>query len=297
MIDLHIHTTCSDGTKTVEEILKEAEQIGLDYISITDHETCKAYREIEDNNLKPYYHGTIIPGVEIKVAYKGRIIDILGYDIDTDKIQQWLDEFYKYKTHAQIQMKYLKAQYHTFQQMGCTLVPYEKIEWNPDHDWANPVIYKEIKKHPENEGKCPKDLWESFDNFRHKYCYCESSKFYIDKSVDFPSIEEGIKQIHEAGGLVFLAHIYIYNWAEDKKALIDDLISNYAFDGIECYYSKFSSEQIEYALEVCEKRGLYQSGGCDYHGENSLGIQLGVGKGNLKIPNEIIEKWYKPMEG
>ena len=291
MIDMHIHTTYSDGTKTVKEILKEAQRIGLDYISITDHENCMAYKEIEERNLKQYYHGTLIPGVEIKVAYKGRIIDILGYGIDTDKIQRWSDNFYKDKTHAQIQTKYLKSQYNTFQKVGCTLIPYEEIKWDPDHDWANVIIYKEIKSHPENERKCPNDLWERYSNFRYHHCYSKDSIFYIDKSSDVPTIEEGMKQIHDAGGLAFLAHIYIYDWATNKKALIDDLISNYEFDGIECYYSQFSEKEIKYVLEVCEKRGLYKSGGCDYHGDNKPGIHLGVGKGNLKIPNQIIEEW------
>ena len=297
MIDMHIHTTCSDGTSSVEEVLKEAERIGLDYISITDHETCKAYKEIEEKNLRKYYTGTLVPGIEIKVAYKGKIIDILGYKVDTEKIQKWSDDFYKDKTHAQVQTKYLKEQYKTFQKLGYKLIPYKEIKWDPNHDWANPVIYNEIKSHPENEKIAPKDLWEDFENFRHKHCYNEASPFYIDKSTDFPTIEEGIRQIHNAGGKVFLAHIYIYNWAEDKKALINDLVDNYEFDGIECYYSKFSDEQIQYVLDVCDKKGLYKSGGCDYHGRNKPGISLGVGKGNLKIPNEIVERWYKePVE-
>lgn len=293
MIDIHIHTTHSDGTKTVEEILKQAEQIGLDYISITDHENCKAYREIEEKNLKQYYHGTLIPGVELKACYKGKIIDILGYGIDVNKIQKWSDDFYKDKTHAKIQTKYLKKRYEIFQQMGCTLTPYEELNWDPNHDWANIVIYDEIKNHPENQAKCPEDLWESFDNYKYRYCYREDSVFYIDKSTDTPSVEEVIKQIHQAGGLAFLAHVYVYNWAKDKKALIDDLMCNYNFDGMECYYSEFSEEQTRYVLEVCEKRGLYKSGGSDYHGENKPGIELGFGRGNLKIPNEIIEKWHK----
>ena len=293
MVDMHIHTTCSDGTKTPEEILKKAENIGLDYISITDHESCKAYNEIKEKNLKQYYNGTLIPGVELKVAYKGRIIDILGYGINTDKLQQWLDEFYKDKTHAQVQTKYLKIMYQKFKELGCVLTPFEEIDWDPIHDWANPTIYREIKKYPQNQEKCPKDMWEDFEIFRHKYCYNKNSMIYIDKTKDFPTIEEGINQIHNAGGLAFLAHIYIYKWAEDKKKLIDDLVNNYDFDGIECYYSKFTNEQSEYVLEVCKKRNLYKSGGCDYHGENSPDIQLGVGKGNLEIPNEIIEEWYK----
>lgn len=114
MVDMHIHSTHSDGTKTVEEILKKAEELGLDFIAITDHENCGAYQEIEEKNLKQYYHGTIIPGVELKAYYKGKIIDILGYGIDTNKVQQWTEGFYKERTHAKIQTKYLKIRYEIF---------------------------------------------------------------------------------------------------------------------------------------------------------------------------------------
>ncbi len=291
MVDMHIHSTRSDGTKTVEEILKKAEELGLDFIAITDHENCGAYQEIEEKNLKQYYHGTIIPGVELKAYYKGKIIDILGYGIDTNKVQQWTEGFYKERTHAKIQTKYLKIRYEIFKKMGCTLTPYDEIKWDPEHEWANIVIYNEIKSHPENEEKCPKDLWESFDNYKYRYCYREDSIFYIDKSEDFPSVEEVINQIHEAGGMASLAHIFIYNWADDIKALIDDLITHYDFDGIECYYSEFSEEQSKYVREVCKKRGLYQTGGSDYHGENKVGIELGIGRGNLKVPSQIVEEW------
>ena len=293
MVDMHIHTTNSDGTKTVEEVLKQAEEMGLEYISITDHEGCKAYKEIEEKNLKQYYHGKIIKGIELKASYKGKIIDILGYGIDTDKMQEWINEFYKDKTHAKIQTKYLKIRYNLFKEMGCTLTPYNEIDWDPAHEWSNVVIYKEVKSHPENEAKCPKDLWESFDNYKYKYCYKEDNKFFIDKSLDSPKVEEIIEQIHKVGGRAFLAHIYVYKWTDDKKALIDDLISNYDFDGIECYYSEFSEEQTKYVLEVCEKRGLYKSGGSDYHGDSKPGISLGTGRGNLRVPKSIVEEWRR----
>ena len=60
MIDLHMHTTYSDGTDTVKELLEKAEDIGLEVISITDHNTCKAYFEMEKFNVKEIYKGNII---------------------------------------------------------------------------------------------------------------------------------------------------------------------------------------------------------------------------------------------
>ena len=67
MIDLHSHTTNSDGTWSTKELLEKAENIGLEVFSITDHDNCNAYKELQKIDVKKYYSGTIIPGIEIKV--------------------------------------------------------------------------------------------------------------------------------------------------------------------------------------------------------------------------------------
>jgi len=291
MIDLHIHTNNSDGTCSVKEILEKAEKLGLTYISITDHESCGAYKELEQMDIQQYYNGTIIPGVELKSMYNGRIIDVLGYNIDTDKMSKWLEEFYKDKGHKDIQTKYLKKHCDTCKKLGIKVKPIEEIKWDPEHDWANPIIYREIKCYEENKNKFSEDVWEDFNVFRHHYCYNKNSEFYIDKSEDYPSVKQVIDAIHGAEGKAFVAHVFIYKWAEDKKALIKDLLDNYDFDGMECYYSRFTEEQIQYVLEECKKRNLYCSGGCDYHGNNSPDIKLGIGKGGLNIPNNLIQNW------
>lgn len=292
MIDLHIHTNYSDGAATVKEILEKAEKQKLAYIAITDHETCDAYEELKKLEIKKLFSGTIIPGIELKSAYQGRIIDILGYGIDTVKMNEKVKEFYKEKTHANLQRKYLKQLYKTGEELGLTLTPMEELTWNPDNDWANPTMYAEMKKHPENEEKLPKDLWEDFDNFRHKYAYNKENVFYVDKSEDYFTVMQTMNLIKECGGKVFLPHLFIYKWAEDKESFIKDLIQQYPVDGIECYYSLFSEEQTKYLLDLCNKKKLLKSGGSDYHGNsNKPGVELGIGKGNLKIPNEIVLEW------
>ena len=72
MIDLHIHTTYSDGADNLIDVLKKAEKNKLEYISITDHDNCNAYKELKKINIRSYYTGNIIPGIEIKCGYKGR---------------------------------------------------------------------------------------------------------------------------------------------------------------------------------------------------------------------------------
>lgn len=294
MIDLHIHTTNSDGTCTVKEILEKAEEKKLEWISITDHESCKAYEELEDKELRRIFSGRIIPGVEIKSAYNKRIIDILGYDIDTEKMSKWLNEFYAENTREKIQTKYLKKQYEGALSLGLKLIPFDEIKWNPEKDWASVTIYEEIGKFEENRKKFPDFIWEKFDNFKQNYCQDMNSPFYIDKSADYPTVKQTIQKIHECGGKAFLAHAFIYKWAENKEEFIMDVINNYGIDGVECYYSKFTEENISMIEDITSRTGRFRSGGTDYHGEHSPGIELGVGKGNLKIETKnTIENWYK----
>ena len=291
MIDLHIHTNYSDGTCSVTEILQKAEKLGLTYISFTDHESCGAYEELEKMNVKEYYKGTIIPGIELKAFYHGRIIDILGYQIDTNKMKEWLNNFYQEKGHAVIQIKYLKKYYETCKKLGMKIIPLEQMKWDPVHDWASPVIYREIKKQEKNKTYLSEEAWKDFEVFKQDYCYNQNSEFYIDKSEDHPSVKQVIEAIHQVGGKAFIAHVYMYKWAEDKKVLIKDLLDNYEFDGMECYYSKFSKEEIQYILRECKKRKLYCSGGCDYHGKNKPDIELGIGKGGFSIQEDLVRNW------
>ncbi len=291
MIDLHIHSTYSDGTYSVKEILEKAEKLKLKYISITDHDNAKAYEELKEIDVKKYFSGKIIPGIEIKTFYKGRILDLLGYNIDTIKMQGWLNEFYKDKKREDIQLKYFDHLYKACIKTNLKMTDKANFEWNPKKDWATLEIYYDIKKYEENKEKVPEDFWEDFSNFSKKYCADFNSDFYIDKSNDYPKLEDAIEKIHECNGKAIIAHVFIYKWAKDKVAFINDLKNNYKIDGFECYHSNFSETEIDYMCKYCIENNLLMSGGSDCHGENKPGINLAVGRGNLNISEEIIKNW------
>lgn len=291
MIDLHIHTTYSDGADSLIEVLEKAEKLGLKYIAITDHDNCKAYKELENLDIKKYYTGTIIPGIEIKCSYNRRLIEILGYKIDTNKMQEWADEYYKDKTKAILQKKYFNILCEKSKEIGLKLSEESKSNFNPEKEWASVHIYTELIKYEENKKKLPEGILDTFNNFSKKYCGDINSKLYIDKSADYPSIQEAIDVVKKCNGLVFLPHLFIYKWADNKKEFIDEILKKYDIDGIECMHSEFDDEQIEYLLELTKERNYLRSGGSDYHGNNKVGINLGVGKGNLRIPEEFVEEW------
>ena len=291
MIDLHIHTTYSDGADTLTEVLKKAEDLNLEYISITDHDNCYAYEELKKLDIKTYYKGNIIPGIEIKCGYNGRLIEVLGYKINTDKMTEWVKDFYKDKTKPILQQKYFDLLYAKCLKMNLILSPKEEIEFDSNKHWASVTIYKEIKAHLENKELVPEDLWDSFNNFSKKYCGNPNHILYIDKTPDYPTLQEAIDAIKQANGLVFLPHLFIHKWADNILALIDDILENYEIDGIECYHSEFNEENIKYLKKLCKEKNYLMSGGSDYHGSNKKDIALAFGKGNLKIDKNIIQNW------
>lgn len=296
MIDLHIHTNHSDGSESVESVLKKAEEIGLSHIAITDHETCNAYYKLEKMDIKQYYSGKIIPGVELKNYYKDRVIDILGYNIDIQKMTDYLERKYKDKTHRKLEIKNLKHFYKQAKEYDLVVDPMETLKWDPDKDWGSVVFYHELKKHPENEAKVPKDLWADFKNFKKDYVYNRNNLFFLDKKDDYPSPRETIEEIHKAGGMAFLAHVHEYKWVENKIEYIKQLLKDSDLDGVECYYSNFTEGQMEELINFCTKNELYISGGTDFHGTNRKGVELGIGRGNLAIPESVIQSWETKKE-
>lgn len=291
MIDLHMHTNNSDGSDTTEELIKKAEKLKLKYISITDHDNCNAHEEIKEKNLDKLFSGKIITGIEIKCIYNKKSIEVLGYKFDLNKMSKWAKEFYKDKSKEMLQMKYFEKIYNSCKKLGFTLTEKNKIEWNPKTDWASFTIYTDLKKYKENEGVYAEDILNDFTTFNKKYCGDPNCELYIDKTEDYPSLEAAIKAIRDAGGLVFMPHLFIYKSIKDKKAFIDDIITNYDVDGLECYHSDFSEDEIQYLLKLTEERKLLRSGGSDYHGINKETIEMAIGKGNLKIEDSLVEEW------
>ena len=209
-------------------------------------------------------------------------------------MKAWVDEFYADKDRKIIETKYFNKLYNVCEKLNLTMSKREDISWNPENDWGGKTIYDEIKKHPENQSKLPEDLWNNGVQTFSKRYYCNKETiWYLDKSEDYPSVEEAVNAIKNAGGLVFLPHMYIYKWMQNIEQELNELVDKYNIDGIECYHSDFTQENINYLNEYCDKNNFFKSGGSDYHGDNKPHISLASGRGNLKIPTKIIENWCK----
>ena len=288
MIDLHMHTTYSDGTDTVKELLEKAEDIGLEVISITDHNTCKAYFEMEKFNVKEIYKGDIIVGCEFTTSFDNRLIEVLGYGFDYKSVNKYLEEFYTdEKINNRTKILYNKL---------LDKIEELNLEFNipkkpmPESKYYERAIYGELKKYPSNKEKIKEDVWNDFSDFLRKGLNNKNSVLYINKLEFHLPIKEIVNLIHENSGIAFLAHPYQYKF-EDTEEFLDRIYNEVSLDGVECFYTTFSEEQTNYLLDFERKRNLLISGGSDYHGTRKENYNLGVGRGNLKISKDIINNY------
>ncbi len=147
MIDLHIHTSYSDGTDSLEAILKKAETQKLEIISITDHDKIDSYYELEKNpQLRTLFSGKIIIGSELKAIYKDVNIEVLAYGIDYKKIA--IPKINNLK----IQNNELKILKDIAKNVGFKFNEENLyIDLNdPQKQWASFTLATELLKHQEN---------------------------------------------------------------------------------------------------------------------------------------------------
>lgn len=285
MIDIHTHTTYSDGSSSVEDILKEADNSNINIFSITDHNTIDAYYEVK--KLRHLFSGNIVSGVEITTTYKGETIEVLGYGFDLDKMKKLLSE--NVLTFEEKQLKEFELIKNQYKKIGVKFKE-ENIIFDPKVESSRVAFVKEIKKYPDNFKFF---LYESSittdSGFTRNEVYNPKSPLYVDESSLFPSLENTIDMIHSAGGLAFLAHVYAYSKNISEELI--NILDNYNLDGLECFYTTFTDEQSKYLVDLCKKRFLYMSGGSDFHGTRKINHNLGIGSGNLNINDEIITSW------
>lgn len=290
MIDLHMHTIFSDGTDSVEEILKKAKKANLEIISITDHNTCKAYEEMKSFNVSDFYNGNIIVGCEFTTSYDNRLIEVLGYGFDYKKVNEYLDVFYDKDLVSKRTNILYNRLIDKIDKLGLVFNLSNLREKKFNNEFFERRIYDELIKYPKNKKLLQEDVWNSFSDFFRKGLTNPKSKLFINHVEFKPSLNEIINLIHKAGGIVFLAHPYQYKF-NDTEEFLDKIYNENSFDGIECFYTTFTKEQINYLIEFAYKRDLLISGGSDYHGLNKQQHDLGIGRGNLDISKNIVSNW------
>lgn len=289
MVDIHMHTVYSDGDKTVAEILKMCEEKGLEYISITDHDTCKQYEDEALKNNKSF-SGKIISGSELHAVFQNKTIEILAYNIEPNIINEWCENYYSEEKLKEQQNIFRERLFEICDKHGLIYDKNKIKKPTKASEYVEVPIYEELIRYQENH-KILGEFIESFNIFFRKGLANPESSYFMNHIEFRPRYKEVIDVIHKAGGKAFLAHPFEYKF-EDTIGFINELRKEAELDGIECFHpSSVDDNKKDILLEYARKNCLYISGGSDYHGRIKPDIEIGVGRGNLNISKEIIEEW------
>lgn len=275
MIDLHTHSTASDGTLTPQELMQLAAQIGLSAIALTDHDTVGGLKKARP--IAERLGLELVPGIELSTDYNGTEVHMLGFYIDdtAPAFLLKLQEFIESRDNRNEKMAAL------LQKEGFDITM-EKLY----QEFPESVITRAHFAHYLVEHNFVKDRETVFRKYLGDDCRC-----YVPREKITPF--EAIDLIHMGGGLSFFAHPVLCHMNHDRlRYFIKDLKAA-GLTGIEAVYSMNSPGDERNMKKLAEEFDLLITGGSDFHGKNKPYIHLGTGKGNLRIPDTILESIKK----
>ncbi len=271
-IDLHVHSTVSDGTFTPTELVAEAKRCNLSAFALTDHDTIRGFEE-----AKKASEGSgieVIPGVEISAAYKKKDIHILGLLIDPnyEPLKRSLDAALLERDQRNAKMAQNLA-------AGGLDIDIERLTaaFSPGTVLTRAHFAKFLL-----ETKQIKSMNEAFEHYLNA-----DGPYYVPR--EYISPENAIKLIKQAGGIPVLAHPLVYHLPEEELDALIARLKDAGLEGLEVFYSSNTGFDEGIVRRYANKYHLIMTGGSDFHGANKPHISMGSGKGNLKIPYSVLE--------
>lgn len=260
MVDLHIHTSNSDGTYTTNEIIETLKKLKIKLFSITDHDDITSCKEMEEIFLPEDM--IYIPGIEFSAMHNNYNCHILGYNIDY-KNEALIAECNLIKARRKI--KIIKVLEYIRNNFGILTEEEEKIILNKKGTIGRYDICEILMKKEENQGLKRNEIYDKY--------LTPKGGLKVHRS-DSKRI---IEVIHEAGGIAVLAHPREVedDYQIDIEKFIESLIEE-GLDEIEKYNSIHTLEDVKRYLEIAKKHNLFTTGGSDFHGTNKPKILLGT---------------------
>ncbi len=251
-IDLHIHTTFSDGTLTPEEVVKLAKENGLSAISITDHDGIRGVAIAE--KIGKELGIEVVPGVEISAKRENRSVHILGYFIDLHN--QKLNDFFQYMRDER--MKKAEKMVIKLREHNIDIKMEDVLVYSGNGGIGRPHIAEVL---------IAKGVVRNFKDAFYRYLGDGKSCYVSKANVPTKSV---IELINNAGGIAVLAHPSSGNVEEFIPEFVKEGIK-----GLEAYYPKYSKAKIQEYLDLTDKYNLVPTGGSDCHGDRGECIKIG----------------------
>lgn len=271
-IDLHVHSTASDGTVSPAELVRVAEEQGLYAFALTDHDTVdgieEALQEAKGKTVK------VIPGIEVSAENTGSAdFHILGFNIDY-KSEAFLTIVKECQNSRENRNRKMIEK---IREAGLFVTEEIIRERFPNAS----ITRAHFARFMIDEGFV-KSKEEAFSRYLNpgKSCYVQREKI---------SPKLAIELILQAKGHPVLAHPLLYHMGHERLEQAIQYLKTLGLEGIEAIYSLNTPSDERYLKKIATENGLFVTGGSDYHGSNKPDISLGTGKGNLQIEKELLK--------
>lgn len=271
-IDLHNHTTASDGSETPAQAVRNAKGLGLAAIAITDHDTVSGLAEAAQTGKELGVE--VIPGIEISADYRGNRAHILGLFIDPAR--ECLRPALEWSVNARARRN--EKIVANMAADGFDISLEELRAENPDSVLGRPHMAAHLMK----KGYVS-SIKEAFDRY-----FGEGAPYCLSK--DRIPLADTARLIREAGGLPIVAHPFQYGYSEMELLAYISAAVDAGCVGVEAYYSEHSAGEQAYLLALAAEWGLAVSGGSDWHGSRKPHIRMGSGiENSLAVPYHVLE--------
>ena len=292
LVDLHVHSTASDGTLTPTEVVELAYNKGLKAIAITDHDTVDGVEEailashrlnekmvgLSRNEIKEEWTPfEVVPGIEISCNYQDTELHILGLFIDykNEELRKGLNEL------RQKRIKRNEKMLALFLEHGFEITMDELYHGNPD----TVVTRAHFARIMEEKGYV-KSKQQAFDKYLGNGC-----PLYLPKPVIPP--QWAMELLAKAGAVPVLAHPFQYKLGDKKTEECIQSLIPMGLKGLEAYHSSNNQYDSGKLKAMADRNGLLVTGGPDCHGSNKPDILTGTGRGGLRIHESLLEQVRK----
>jgi len=271
LIDLHTHTTASDGSLTPCQLVEAALEAGLAAIAVTDHDTVDGVSGAVEAGASLGIR--VVPGIEISCVLDGGTLHILGYGFDPSEPRFAAGVERLKRARKERNPKII----HNLREMGIPITLEQVEERAGGGVVGRPHIAKTLL-----DLGAVKTVQEAFDSYLASDSPAYEHKFRYEPA-------DAFEKIKGAGGIPVMAHPYqTHREGEELRQLVSELAEQ-GLEGIEVLYSRHSPEQVEFYGELAREFDLVPTGGTDFHGKTKPDITLGTGTGDLKVPLSILD--------
>lgn len=271
-IDMHTHSTASDGTLSPKELVRAAKDAGLSAVALSDHDTGDGLLEFEKEaaslGIEP------IPAIELSCD-AGCEVHILGYYVDCTS-QKFLDMAHSLAAFRRIRMETTSR---LLRENGINVSPDEAYSFASGKICGRLHFAKAMV-----EKGYVKDVSEAFDKYLSSggCAYSPSQRF---------TPKEAVEALASMGAAPVLAHPKLMRLSDSETVSVISSLKNFGLRGIECFHSSQDEAYSLFLLDTAKRLGLKVTGGSDFHGENKPDVFLGRACGGKRIPYSVLEKF------